>query len=1036
MLRLNIGSPPPAAPPPGAPGFNFLGAVEPAPGGSSIPVGWQPAEGDPFAPKAPAFQTGPVQTPAGTGQGGSGGAWAPVDFDPFATNATPKDAGASGTPGIVDASAPDDPNAGGMGGTGGPAPYHYSQGTEKSVGWTESPAWMPGVLSKIFPGTATQSDFGETEVPVEEPGPAMGSRTGTPKTQPAPGTAAIGAAGELLRAYLHLPKPQEAWADRAAQMIDAAPPGSYTNVPDLNVTGPANVQRVKERVMNTPVERAGLWGDGRDVGNAPKGSLGYDTHGDVYGGQATNWSLLKASLVPLRTQEQLEKRIAILAADLGVPPNRFFTKDGQIKYIDLAGKAHAVAPSSQGGTWKAPIDKISRIGGEVASEAGQGIPMAAGMAGGMMGGGRGEAYALAAMLAAAGMSAVADTIRQAAGNQIAINAGYRTLTKDGKEEPPPTPLADIDWWNVAGQAAQNMGFEAFARALPLILGNMAPKMFGQNPYRLSGTEAQDLARVLHADAEQGGSILKRAINTSKLGLPLTPRDLLQITRDMLGSSADISNMRSRLFESLSQHENTLATLGGKRGAEASNLMKNFYRYRSRVQFPEAVMKLVRMIHPEEMGPAVAYKEFKAAAGRVQNHLENKRTAAGLKQGWDVLFKSPTAMANPVPVIRQIDAALPNSAGPIRKALQEVRGELIERSAYTHGGKTAMRDEAVTSYQRLHQVRLGLERKIDKLKHGPASAESAEVQKELEKVHDLLRHQLNNHPLYALGDRAYHEASIPLTDARKGLEVLQRDALHQERQGGVLADAGPTTIKAARELFIEAGEQSAWDAHTRAYLETHLRTSGGAGGMNTAAQGGAHQPGLNFANEVASQPHLHSGLMEMVTNPEQRELLDSLIDAGYAIDQANRGVNDAALHAVKPNPRRLNPNGTNIFGKLAGALTPVQAIISRSRAIQEFLDTRGAHRQAFDLTQGSRKAYAEMADTTVPLAGPRAERFERGLYAAAPVFAEQTDWIPRPSPQWFLKQGLPLLTPPPERSATAPDLKIPQSALSRLLGPAP
>jgi hypothetical protein len=1036
VMRLNIGSPQPAAPPPGsdpnAPRFNFLGPVEPPPGGSAIPVGWQPAEGDPFAPKAPAFQTGPVQAPAGTGQGGSGGAWSPVDFDPFEAR-NPNDPKAIGTPGIVDAQAPEVPDAGGMGGPGGTGktPYMYSQGTEKGFGYTQSPAWQPGIL----PGQSTVSTFGEADVPVEEPGPEMGSRTGTPKTKPAPGTELLTGLGKFLADYLQVPLESRTWGDRAAQVIDNAPPGTRETVPNMDFGSQAAIERVKKQVMETPVQRGGMWGDGSSVGNgpAPGSSLGYDTHGDVYGGEASNLALLGASLIPLRTQEQLEKRIAILSADLGVPADRFFTKDGQIKYIDLSGKTFAVAPSVEGGTWKAPIDKLERISGAVASEAGQGIPMATGAAGGMLAGP--EAYAPSAMAGAAAAAAVGDFVRQLAGNYTAQQAGYKGKPGNGVQ----SDIMDIDWWNVAGQAAQNMGFEAFARFMPAFLGQLPPRLFGQNPYRLTGVEAQDLARVLYDDLEHGGEIMRRAENAHRLGINLTPRDLLQITKNVLGSSANVSSQRSRLFQSLSQHEATLATLKGKRGSEAAGIMQNFYRWRSRVEFPNAVQKLVRMISGEEIGPAAAFKEFKGAAQRVQAYLERKRNMAGYKAGWDVLFKS-NARADAAPVVKAIDARFPNTAGPIRQELEKLRGELVDSKVHipAKGGTPINRTSVVDNYERLHQVRLGLDRKIEALKHGAHTPEGAQLQAELETMRDLLKHQLNNNPLYGLGDQAHAQASVPINDAKRGiLDLLKEDPIHQVRQGGGLADSGPTVIAAARKMFAEAGEGAAWDAHTRAYLETHLRTAGGAGGMNTSAQGGAHQPGLNFANEVASQPNLHAGLMEMVTHPEHRELLDSLIDAGYAFDQANRGVNDVITQAMAPNPRRLNPNGTNIFGKIAGALTPIQAIIARSRGIQEYLDTRGAATQAFNLTQGSKKAYAEMTDYSVPLAGPKAEKLERALYAAAPWVQQQTDWIPRPSPAWLIQHGIPWLTPPPERDANARDLKpVPQSALSRFLGPSP
>lgn len=991
MLRLEINPPKGAGP------------------GAQYVADWKPVELDPF----PQLEGGPVMQKGATGTGQPVGApetaWKALELDPFEAGPQPS---------LEPAPLPAAPQA---------PSYPYTQGTEKSASWVSQPAWLPGLL----PGSSTTATLQPTEVPAEEPGPPMGSRSGTPAEKPAPYTGEISVAGRLIRNYLGLPELKQPWAQRAlnadtqAQTIDAAPPGTGT-VPDLDYTGPANIERTRKRVEATPPEQPGWGSDGTNLNNAPKGSLGYDTHGDVYGGQASNMALLKASLIPLTSRENLEKRIAILAADVGVSPDRFFVKDGQIKYVDYAGRSFNTAPSSEGGTWKAPIDKLSRIAGEQAKEAGQTGVQIAGLTGGLLAGP--ENYGPSAVAAAGAAAALADVFRQMAGNELAQRSGYKP--------PPGTPPLDLDLWNVVGQAAQNMGYEAFARFLPLFLSQLAPNgIFGNNPYRLSGTEAQDLARILHDDLQHGGKILERARITTELGLPLTPRDLLQVTEGIGGhTSADVTGLRGRLFESLSQHENTLASLRGKKGALAADKMRQFYIYRARHLFPQAVTKLLDRISTVE-SPALAFELFKDASGRVVQFLEKARLAAGHKAGWGSLFSSPV-QANPIPAIRMIESRIANAAGETRAALTKLRKELVDTEAHTTKGGQVNREVQVTGYQRLHQVRLHLERQIEALKSGKSSAEQTELLNELEGIHDVLRNELNNHPLYRTGDTAYTEASARLADARKGIVALgRRDPLHQERQGGALADSGPTVIRAARELFEAAGEKAAWDAHTRGYLQTHLRTAGGAGGMQTAAQGGTHQPGLNFANEVAGQPHLRAGLMEMV-DEAHRPYLEGVIDGGFAIDQANRGLGRIADEAVKPNLRRLNPTGTNLWGKAAGLLTPIQGLIRRAREMQEGIDMRGAYGQAIDLSHfPSMKHYKEMTDTTVPLGGHRAEVFERGLYAGAPVVQDQTDWIPRPSPAWLIKMGLPVIAPPPERDPTAPDLKIPRSRLLQLLGPA-
>jgi len=966
MLRLNIGRQP-------EPSSVF--AVTDRPTAKS----WAPLEGNPWA-------TGPAEEKGAKGQGGSGSSWSPLDFDPWSLDA-------------ITGPAPKPQPA--------PPALNRPQPGQSPVEMEPSAVYRPDP-EPYFDGLFGQGAqrLEPTTAPKPPPDPTI--------NYPVTNDPQVRTAENALRELHGLPPAEtdRSWAERAADTLNATPIGTG-RVRDLDPRGPGAQAALRGQVEATPYRAAA--GDGSQAGPAVPGTVAYDPQsGDQFGGHASNMALAKASLIPLTSQENLSKRIMIYAQDLGVPPDRFFLgPDGQFKYVDRSGQVFAVAPTIGGGNLtQAPLDMARRVMTQGANNAGPLGTMAVAGAAGMVTGP--ENYGPTAMIMAGAGGALGDLAAQAAGNEFAAQSGYRPSVA------PTSGQSDINWGHVLGSGLENAGYEAFARITPALLHMMGPRLFGGNPFRLTGVMAQDLARILEDDLKNGGTILKRAQVAQELGLPLTPADLLQVTRGVGGNSSDMFAMRTRLYNVLAQKENTLATLGGKRGAKAEQLMREYYVHRARDLFPNAVGKVVDRISPVD-SPTLGFEMFKHAADNLLVGLERSRLQAGHQAGWGSLFTSPV-MANPVPVIREVEQRLEHAAGPIRKELEAIRGELTTSGHYTQGGTTVQRMDPVTDYQRLHQVRLGLERRIDELKvPGSGSAEKTEILNELEGIRDTLRHQLNQHPLYRTGDMAFQQAGGAITDARNGvLQLLRRDPKIQERLGGPLADSGPTTIRAARELFEQAGLGAAWDAHVRAYLETHLRGAG---------QG--YQVGLNFANGVASQPKLHAGLMEMVRDPKTRDLLEGLIDSGFAMDQRAKGLERFADQAVKPNAKVLNPNGSQVIDKATGLLTPIRSLAERGRSMQEWVDTKGIHDQAFQVTQPAMKNYKEMTDTVVPLGGHRGELFERGLFAAAPAIESATDLIPRVSPLWLAHQ-LGRLLPPLERDPSAPDLKIPRRGLLSLL----
>jgi hypothetical protein len=987
MLRLNIGTVPDRA-----------GTTDYM---QNVGLSLKPLAADPFAQTGPPSQGGPP----GMGTQSQGGppapapppglALKPLDGDPFTAALT------------------------------GPQPerqrpgnYQYSQGTEPSATWQSEPGYTQGIFNQ---GTSRLVDSQE-HVPTP---PQMGSRTGTPPGQPAPWFGPLDAAATATTSFYgadQIVPSTTSWADRASQLIDAAPQGTG-RTPDWNGPSQAAIDQTRRQVMNTPYRPQ--QGDGTSVGNPTPGVVAYDpAQGDQFGGQASNWALAKASTIPLNSQENLRKRIMIYAEDLGIPPDRFFTDKvdpTNIKYVDYKGQTFSVAPSISGGDWRhAPVDMAQRVMTQGANNAGPIANTALSGAAGMVTGP--EFYGPTAVIAAGITGAVGDAASQAAGNWFAERSGYQSQRTDGQP--------DIDWGHAIFTGVEMAGFEAMARVLPGILNGLIPGFLGNNPYRLTGTQAQDLARVLHDDVvHNGGEILKRAMAARELGINLSPAQLLQITQGIgtHGANSGHVSLRMRLYNEFAKKEITLAHGGlTKRGEEAAQYMREHYIRQARVHFPNAVDNLLDRISPIA-SPVRGFEEFKKAAGRVEHALEKKRLEAGHQQGWSQLFGS-RRIADPTPAIRELDTRLQNAAGTIREELTKLRGELVDNGA------------PVTRYQRLHQVRLDLERRLDELKAGKKSAAATELENELEGIHDTLLNQLNKHPLYFTGNRAYQEASIALKDTKAGLNpLLKRDPLHQERLGGALADSGPTTVAAARKAFEDAGEIDAWNAHTRAYLETHLRGATGGGGMSGSA-GTGYNAGLDFANNVAGRPAAKASLLEMISTPLERDLMDGLVDIGFAISQQKGSLARATEEVVKPDFKSINGGrGLRLAEKASGVLTPLRSLANQGRTFQEWRDMRGARDMAFEMSQPAMKNYKEMTDTAVPLAGKGAEILERGIFAGAPVLENATDAIPRYSPTWVLKMASKYL-PPPTINPTAPDLVPPPSGLQRamnsVLGPPP
>jgi hypothetical protein len=811
--------------------------------------------------------------------------------------------------------------------------------------------------------------------------------------------------------------PQPSISDQITQAgTPAGPPGDTSTGNKTTQFLDATIQNLKERVRNTPPDtgRVPNTGDGSFVGNKTPGVIPYDPNsGDAFGGHASGSALAAASLIPLTSEENARKHIAIYSADLNVPPDRFLYHDGQFKWVDLDGKVYAVAPTMEGGSWtKGTLDMVNRTAGTVLNHAGEIGVQAVGAAGGFVGGSGPAMRLMGGMGGAAVAAGAADVGRQIWGNYEANQAGYKRPPEFGKPRLGADVL-DIDGWNVLGQALQNAGFEAFARMVPVVLNGFVPSgAFGTNVYRLNRQELQDLAWLLEHDIQTGGHILKRAQAAHELGLHLTPADLLQ-TAEGMGMSAGYAEIHGRLLKSFEQLENTIANRTGYQGAGGANWLRNYYNDRQREIFPRAVERLLEKIAPTPAGQAaISTKEgltqFRTASEEIIQKLEGDRLTAGNRAGWGELFSQETpAFADTRFIRQQLRQDLNVAAGKTKQELESVLAQLEE------GGNP------VTNYEKLHNIRLDIRSRITELGGTGRNASDRTAKTKLQDAETMLNRALRRDPRYAAGDDAFQAASAGLDEAKEGLlALLIENPLHQERLGGALAEAGPTKIAAVKKLFEDQGKADVFANHTRAYLEHSLNRAGEkGGGVNGAI-------GADFFREVAGTPKLREGLREMAPDAHTADLLEELVNAGYAMDA--RGGVKALDPGVRVNTNRLSPTMKRgeIFESTVNPLGAGLKRILDGTAFKNFARELRSMNTAVNLTAPTGSVYSNMAHTSIPLAGLTGDALERALYMAAPQVNEMTKFVPRATPEWVVKLALPHLMTPPEIEAKAPDLQRP------------
>jgi hypothetical protein len=809
------------------------------------------------------------------------------------------------------------------------------------------------------------------------------------------------------------------------------PPSDASTAEQTKLALDTAIENLKERLRNTPPDtgRVPNTGDGTFVGNPTPGIIPYDPEkGDRFGGHASGSALAAASLIPLTSEENARKRIAIYAADLNVPPDRFYYHNGQFGWVDMDGQTYAVAPSMEGGSWTGgTLDMINRTAGAVLNHTGELGVQAVGGVGGFVGG-RGPAMRLAGGMAGAAIGAgVADVARQIWGNYEANQAGYKRpqeFDSDGKVIPPRlgSDVLDIDGWNVLGQALINGGFEAFARMVPVVLNGMIPSsLFGTNVYRLNRQEIQDLAWLLEHDKATGGHILKRAQAAHELGLPLTPADLLQ-TAEGLGMTAGYAEIHGRLLKSFEQLEATLANRTGKQGAAASNWLKNYYNDRQRRAFPQAVERLLEKIAPTPAGQAPrsvkeGFEQFKNASEEIVEQMEGARLTAGNRAGWGDLFSQETpAFADTRFIRQQLQQDLKVAAGKTEEELKGVLKQLTDDAG-----------NPVTNHEKLHNIRLDIRSRIAELGGTGKTAAEKTAKTKLQDAESMLTRALRRDARYAAGDDAFIAASGGLDEAKEGLfSLLAENPLYQERLGGALAEAGPTKIAAVKKLFEDHGKADVFASHTRAYLEHSLNRAGEAG----------NAIGTDFFKAVAGTPKLREGLRELAPDAHTADLLEELVNAGYAMDA--RGGIKALPPGIRATTARLAPNMKRgeIFESTTNPLGTGLKRILDGVAFKNIRRETGSFKTAYNVTAPTGSVYENMAQTSVPLAGVTGDALERALYAAAPQINEYTKWIPRATPEWVAKMAMPYIMSSPEIQATAPDLRRPGlgGMMDQMLGP--
>lgn len=506
-------------------------------------------------------------------------------------------------------------------------------------------------------------------------------------------------------------------------------------------------------------------------------------------------TIARAFLAP-NTEDQIKRFAAARFPHLPVEDavKRYgVDRDGNIIYSDpRTGQLIREVPTIGRGVGL--LDKFMRAGYQAALGAGPAIPaVAAGVAGAAMGPTGGS------ILGAGAAAGAADMGRQLLDRGLA----GEPLTREGPLE---LPIPNVDYGNVAGQAALNAGSQAVSVGIMKALQN--------NPLGVSTYDrmkARDPAEMAQWDALQQ--------EAKSRGIDLT-----------VGQKTGLPSIMSK--------ERALRTL-----PETVDQFGDFLRKQRMEQVPKAVGREM-----DRFAPARAIDEgadmFKQGADDVMRGMRQARTAAASPY-YQSAFNSGVE-PDIKPVLKAISDKMQvvGENTPSGRALKAAYMAMTEEQVINApGGRVAQR-VPITDYQKLHSIKESFDDIISGAFGMNETSAAKRAGRDLMDVQSALRNTLRTaHPDYAQGAAEYIKATVPITELEGTAlkRVLQQDnsaapVRYVEQIFDAAKDIPPGDVARIRRAYAGAGKLEEWNAGLRSFLSDRLgeamriNASGEAGGV--------------------------------------------------------------------------------------------------------------------------------------------------------------------------------------------------------------
>jgi hypothetical protein len=381
---------------------------------------------------------------------------------------------------------------------------------------------------------------------------------------------------------------------------------------------------------------------------------------------------------------------------------------------------------------------------------------------------------------------------------------------------------------------------------------------------------------------------------------------------------------------------------------AANQMGDFYTGRNQ-EVANAWRSALDRISPAQDAGRVGENSRAIAQGIVEN-VQGARTQAVNPLYQNIERQAP--FVNPRDVVTFVEQQLPNAKGSDRKALQFALSQL----------RTTDGDATDASFRGLDAAK----KSIDALLENEDLATRQGIDRSAYRTLDIIRQRIidaiDNAPgvgqQYAGARATYGDITrTTVAPVEQALAPFMR--INPER-GTLLTKAGqavmnpsersPELVAAARREFLNAGQEDAWNAVLRNFLQTE-----GAAAMKETVKGEAVNVGGKLAKQFPSEnvmPNLRAAM-----SPQQYREFTDLMDLFRATGRAVDGNSDTAFKQEALRQAKLRDQGP--IAKTIGAMRP----LDWAKKAQDFFGDRSYAKQADVIAQiitsGDRQAISRL-----------------------------------------------------------------------------